>query len=44
MFAVKNVSKTLWIKITILSVLFLIAYWVPIKGIADAWFSSEDYS
>jgi len=34
----------LWIRIVILLVLFIGAYWVAIKGIVDTWIENDDYS
>jgi exosortase D (VPLPA-CTERM-specific) len=44
MLAKYKVLDTLWFKIAFLSILFIAAYWVPIKGTVNTWFNSEDYS
>jgi exosortase D (VPLPA-CTERM-specific) len=43
--SVKNkFLDTLWFKVAALSILFLAAYWVPLKGIVNTWFVSDEYS
>jgi exosortase D (VPLPA-CTERM-specific) len=44
MLAKYKVLDTLWFKIAVLSIIFIAAYWVPIKGTVNTWFASDDYS
>ncbi len=44
MFAKEGYFNSIWLKASALLVLFIAAYWVPIKGIVNTWFTSEDYS
>jgi len=36
--------ETVWFKAAVLLILFMGAYWVPLHGTANVWFTNEDYS
>ncbi len=40
----RKITGNIGLKVILLFGLFILAYWVPLKGIAHGWFENEDYS
>jgi exosortase D (VPLPA-CTERM-specific) len=38
-----NTVQHIWFKVSALFVLFVAAYWIPLKGIVAVWWTDEDY-
>ena len=40
----QNIFQNIWLHGFVLFLLFIGAYWIPLKGIVDTWITNEDYS
>ncbi len=38
----KRIIDKIWVKASVLLVLFVVAYWIPLRGILSTWRSEED--
>ncbi|SPD73179.1 Eight transmembrane protein EpsH [uncultured Desulfobacterium sp.] len=39
-----NITGNIWFQASVLFLLFICAYWIPLKGIVNTWMTNEDYS
>jgi exosortase D (VPLPA-CTERM-specific) len=42
--AKENIFQNLLFQVIALSILFAVAYWIPLKGIVNTWMTNDDYS